>query len=87
MINTKLYSIVDCTWTPYGDWTDCSRTCGGGVRHATREILQVPDHGGKTCEGSALKTETCNEQNCPGNYKPTFAVYLTDFNDDTKMIV
>ena len=72
-------SLVDCIWSPYGYWTDCSRTCGGGFKHSTREILQVPNHGGKSCEGSALKTEICNEHNCPGNYNPAFVLYLYYF--------
>ncbi|CAM9903233.1 unnamed protein product [Lampetra planeri] len=27
------------TWGPWGPWSDCSRTCGGGVRMQTRECL------------------------------------------------
>ena len=46
-------------------------TCGGGVRHRTRECdnpkTVLP---GKTCQeqglGSAEEMETCNVESCPG---------------------
>ena len=66
-----MISIVDCVWGPFGDWTDCSVSCGGGVKVANRTILQPALYGGKDCEGTAFNTiERCHAQPCPKETKP-----------------
>ena len=57
---------VDCEWSPYSNWTDCSMTCGGGVEMTSRSIVQSALFGGKNCAGDAFKTEKCNREPCPG---------------------
>ena len=53
----------DCpTWAGWGEWTECSATCGGGERARTR--LCLAGAGGE-CEGEAGQTETCNTAACP----------------------
>ena len=66
----KLLVLVDCIWGPYGDWSECSRTCGGGVKVSNRTILHPELYGGKDCEGTAFKKERCNIQACPKIQKP-----------------
>ena len=66
-----MISLVDCIWGPFGDWTDCSVSCGGGVKVANRTILQPALYGGKDCEGTAFNTiERCHAQPCPKETKP-----------------
>ncbi|CAD7962829.1 unnamed protein product, partial [Amoebophrya sp. A120] len=58
----------------------CSKSCGGGLRYFTREILQHPQSlvdelstdlsPYRTC-GSLLKIEICNIQECPTPTTPT----------------
>ena len=57
---------VDCEWSPYGNWTDCSTTCGPGVKTARRTIMQIAYNGGILCTGAAIKTENCELKSCPG---------------------
>jgi uncharacterized protein YegL len=54
---------VECRMTPFGDWTLCSRSCGGGTRQRTRAVEQHPQHGGAPC-GDVLQQEVCNPQPC-----------------------
>ena len=60
------YFSVDCKWFPFGDWSECSVTCGGGERIAKRAVIEHALYGGKECEGSETKVEVCNEDPCPG---------------------
>ena len=62
------FSIVDCQWSSYGDWSQCSATCGGGTKTAERTIIQQGAHGGKECNGTALKIEKCNDQPCSSKF-------------------
>ena len=53
----------------YTNWTisDCSVTCGGGVKTFTRTCTNPPPtNSGKNCSelGPANKTAACNEQGC-----------------------
>merc|ERR1719421_466016 len=54
---------VDCLMTPFGEWTLCSRVCGGGTRQRTRAVDKHPQNGGAPC-GDILQQEVCNPQPC-----------------------
>ena len=53
------------TWGEWSNWTECSRTCGGGRQSRVRECLS----NGRTtlnCTGSRVDVQACNTQCCPG---------------------
>ena len=61
---SNYYILVDCTWN---DWElgDCSVTCGGGTRIATRTVATNAMYGG-TCDPEFdVKVEHCNTDDCP----------------------
>ena len=60
--------LVNCVWDDYGEWTSCSKPCGGGQQSRTRRIKIEADNGGKECIGSVTDTKECNTQECIGNY-------------------
>ena len=46
-------------------WSECSRTCGGGVRKSVRECDNpTPLNGGLYCTGDRLRYESCHTQDC-----------------------
>ena len=55
---------IDCEWGKYGDWSSCSKTCGGGDKSRSRSILNQASNGGKDCEGEVTETTTCNNHAC-----------------------
>ena len=67
----NLSVLVDCVWSTFGKWSDCSTTCGGGTRFSTRTIIQQSLHGGKECKGEDTQSENCNEAPCPGKTSQT----------------
>ena len=58
--------LENCQWSDFGEWSQCSKSCGGGERTSKRAISQPSMYGGKECEGDDKKIESCNEQPCPG---------------------
>ena len=56
---------VNCEWSNYS-WKSCSKSCGGGVMHGTRTILQEASNGGHPCIGDYQATRVCNTEPCPG---------------------
>ncbi|XP_048340392.1 papilin isoform X2 [Sphaerodactylus townsendi] len=52
-------------WGSWGEWSDCSRTCGGGVSVQQRHCYSQRTDGGSNCVGPSRSYRSCNIQNCP----------------------
>ena len=61
--------VVQCMGD-LGDWSDCSRSCGGGIRSRRQE-------GGNFCTNGKIESESCNTGVCPGDPIYTKNVGLT----------
>lgn len=58
-------SPIDGSWSTWTHWTDCSRTCGGGVTTRERQCNKpLPQYGGNACEGEAKVRKMCNFEPC-----------------------
>ncbi|XP_031555969.1 uncharacterized protein LOC116292757 [Actinia tenebrosa] len=60
-------------YTGWTDWSECSKTCGGGIIKRTRNCSNPePQNGGKDCSilGGDQESQSCNMMPCPinGNY-------------------
>eukprot|EP01127_Copromyxa_protea_P010250 TRINITY_DN2485_c0_g1_i1.p1 TRINITY_DN2485_c0_g1~~TRINITY_DN2485_c0_g1_i1.p1 ORF type:complete len:1772 (+),score=339.78 TRINITY_DN2485_c0_g1_i1:19-5334(+) len=61
---------VDCVWSAWNAWSECSEECDGGVRTSTRTLLSSAQNGGE-CTGVATTTSVCNTQECPASAQCT----------------
>jgi hypothetical protein len=57
---------ISCIQTPFGAWSSCSATCGGGQAKRTRTTLQQGAFGGTECPDDE-QTTTCGTDACPVN--------------------
>jgi hypothetical protein len=63
---------VDGDWSLWSEWSECSRTCGGGIRRSLRSCTNPePKNGGKLCKGDRIRYESCNSHSC-GSYSIDF---------------
>jgi len=67
----EIYNVVvDGVWGPWSTWSECTKTCSGGVTERFRQCNNpAPKFGGKRCAGNRTETLPCNEQGCPGSYQ------------------
>ena len=66
--NSKSFYSVDCEWSEWESWSECTKTCGGGSHTAKRKIIQEASNGGKYCIESSTKTEACHAHPCPSKH-------------------
>lgn len=54
------------TWTPWGAWSTCSKTCDMGMRTRSRNCTDpFPANAGNDCVGSSTSSSTCKLADCP----------------------
>lgn len=52
---------IDGGWSEWKEWSDCSRTCGGGVTYSERDCDNPqPQHRGRYCIGERKRVKLCN---------------------------
>lgn len=55
---------VHCKVSEWGDYGECTRSCGTGYQHGSRTILVSPLHGGDSCP-ELHRMQECNTNVCP----------------------
>ncbi|XP_072747679.1 papilin isoform X3 [Anoplolepis gracilipes] len=68
-------------WGPWSTPSSCSRSCGGGVAHQTRQCLDIDDSGHDRCTGASRRFFSCNIQDCPGEPTDFRAEQCAEFNN------
>ncbi len=64
--NSSIGCPVDGVWGSWGNYSDCTASCGSGVQTRTRICYNETD-GGQPCYGSGTQTVSCNTNvTCPG---------------------
>ena len=63
------------TWTTWGAYSKCSKSCGGGMQSRIRRCVNPSQpFGHKTCKGAFRQHRSCNVQHCPGKSEGVHAV-------------
>jgi len=59
---------VDGGWGEWSDWSECSLTCGLGMRSRVRKCdSPKPQNGGRPCDGKErMDSKFCRKRKCPG---------------------
>nr|AAH94674.1 A disintegrin-like and metallopeptidase (reprolysin type) with thrombospondin type 1 motif, 18 [Mus musculus] len=69
-------------WSAWSKWSECSRTCGGGVKFQERHCSNPkPQYGGKYCPGSSRIYKLCNINPCPENSLDFRAQQCAEYNN------
>jgi len=66
-LNKMIEKYEDCQPTDWGEWSPCSKSCGGGTQFRTKDS-KVQLMGGVVCP-TLKETRECNTQPCPSLVK------------------
>ena len=55
---------IDCQWSSWTQWTDCSKSCELGSTSRTRSRAVTEQYGGLPCEGTPVQEAECNREGC-----------------------
>ncbi|XP_055541621.1 A disintegrin and metalloproteinase with thrombospondin motifs 9 isoform X2 [Wyeomyia smithii] len=65
-VNREALQPQDGGWGQWSPFSECSRSCGGGVQTSTRVCdSPAPENGGKYCIGIRMQYRSCNTHDCP----------------------
>ncbi|XP_015252845.1 PREDICTED: thrombospondin type-1 domain-containing protein 7B, partial [Cyprinodon variegatus] len=67
----------DCVVSDFNSWSSCSKTCGAGLQHRTRDVLAAPMYGGANCPNLTERRTCTNSVDCPlaeGEYQYSLKV-------------
>ena len=52
-------------WSDFGDWSECSVPCGGGIKKRRRTCTSPPPvNGGQCFAGDNEEAQSCNTEPC-----------------------
>nr|XP_056718448.1 A disintegrin and metalloproteinase with thrombospondin motifs 18 isoform X1 [Euleptes europaea] len=72
---------VNGQWSIWSEWSQCSRTCGGGITYQERHCNNPkPQYGGKFCQGSSRIYQLCNIQPCASTSPDFRAQQCAEYN-------
>lgn len=65
---SSIYIVGKPYWSPWAEWTPCTRSCGGGTSQRNRICLfpKCRDYNYYQCDGECYEKQSCNEQCCHG---------------------
>ncbi|CAC5398721.1 A disintegrin and metalloproteinase with thrombospondin motifs 5,A disintegrin and metalloproteinase with thrombospondin motifs 18,A disintegrin and metalloproteinase with thrombospondin motifs 16 [Mytilus coruscus] len=76
-------SPVDGGWSEWSIWSECSRSCGGGVTKRERQCNKpLPQYGGMPCQGDDKVYKMCNIKVCPNGDGDFYDVQCTSYNKE-----
>ncbi|XP_055292746.1 papilin isoform X2 [Moschus berezovskii] len=68
------------TWGSWGNWSPCSRTCGGGVSFRERPCYTQRRDGGSSCVGPTRSHRSCRTESCPDGARDFRAEQCAEFD-------
>ncbi|KFP73678.1 Papilin, partial [Acanthisitta chloris] len=75
----RLKRQVD-VWESWGEWSKCSRSCGGGVSFRQRRCYSQQTEGPSSCVGPTRSYRSCNIQSCPEGSRDFRAEQCAEFD-------
>uniref|UniRef100_A0A6Q2XA47 Thrombospondin type-1 domain-containing protein 7A n=1 Tax=Esox lucius TaxID=8010 RepID=A0A6Q2XA47_ESOLU len=71
----------DCVVSDFSYWSSCSKTCGTGLQHRTRDVLATPMYGGADCPNLTHTRPCSNPLPCPPGEQHQYSLKVGPWSD------
>ena len=61
-----VFAVLPAQWQVWGDWSQCTASCGQGLKMRARSCFDPESGSDQACSGSSTEVEECNEEECTG---------------------
>ena len=61
-------AAVDAEWQEWGRWSQCTTSCGPGLKFRARACSQPAFGGNEQCPGNNTEAEQCETSKCAGSF-------------------
>ena len=77
--NFESYNVaaIAAEWQDWGHWSQCTASCGQGLKIRARGCSEPEFGGDLLCSGNGTEVEGCNSAECPGELTDADAVTLS----------
>ena len=59
-------AAIAAEWQEWGQWSECTASCGQGLKIRARACRQLASGGNEQCPGDSTEVEDCSSAECPG---------------------
>ena len=59
-------TAIAAQWQEWGQWSQCTASCGQGLKIRARACSQPASGGNEQCPGDSTEVEDCSSAECPG---------------------
>ena len=67
-------------WLAWGNWSQCTASCGQGSKVRARTCSHQPINGSEQCDGNAFEFENCTMAECPGEILNLYIISIYIWN-------
>ena len=61
-----VFAVLPAQWQDWGAWSQCTVSCGQGLKMRARSCFDPESGNNQACSGSSTEVEECNEEECTG---------------------
>ena len=75
LFSNDIFVVVHAHWQEWGQWSQCTATCGNGTQVRARACGEAEYGGNEVCQGDSTETQDCTAADCPSEIQQPMSYY------------
>ena len=75
LFSNDIFVVVHAHWQEWGQWSQCTATCGNGTQVRARACGEAEYGGNEVCHGDSTETQDCTVADCPSEFQHPMSYY------------
>ena len=69
LVDYSFLLAIDAEWRPWGQWSQCTATCGNGTQVRARACGEAKYGGDEVCHGDSSEVQECSVADCLSKFQ------------------